>query len=178
MERRPFARRVLAVLLVAVLPGCSWIFVHKAPEEPIPRSPPLVCTSSAASPILDTVGTAILGATGVATTIVAASAKTTTGMLAVTSEQKTAGVLVGVALMGGATALGFSAAYGYDRTSECRGLKEAQLACVSGTEGACKALEAREPWRSGLSPGEACKDSAQCETGNVCQAGRCQPGRP
>lgn len=179
MERKPTATRVVvsSILLAAALPGCSWIFVHKAPEEPVPRSPPLVCTSSAASPILDTVGAVALGATG-ATTAIAAAAWSSSGFLSASSSDKVVGILAGVALMGGATALGFSAAYGYDHASECRGLKEAQLACLSGVEAACKALEAREPWRSGLSPGEACKDTAQCEAGNVCHEGRCQPGRP
>jgi hypothetical protein len=158
-------------------PACSWIFVHKAPEEPISPTPPLVCTSSAATPILDTVGAVLLGAAGAVTTI-GTAAWPSSGFLSMSSSDKAVGIGVGVAMMGGATALGFSAGYGYDKTSACRNLKNAQLSCVSGVEAACVALKNRTEWRTGKDAGEPCQDDAECQPGNSCFRGRCQPKQP
>jgi len=48
------------------------------------------------------------------------------------------------ALVGGSIVAG-SGLSGFQRTSECRGLKESQLECVSGVEAACVRLKERTP---------------------------------
>ena len=56
-------------LVVAGGRGWSWFFVNKPPRGPVEPSPPLACTSSVASPALDTVGIGVGGAaiaTGIA----------------------------------------------------------------------------------------------------------------
>ena len=65
--RTPF--RFVAVFGMVTLlhgSGCSWIFVTKVPELPVPPEPPVACTTSVASPVIDTVAAALVAAMGVA----------------------------------------------------------------------------------------------------------------
>ncbi len=48
--------------------------------------------------------------------------------------------VVGAGLVATAVPWGLSAAYGYEKTSDCQRLKEAQLSCASGIEEACRTL--------------------------------------
>jgi hypothetical protein len=69
------------------------------------------------------------------------------GIFCYSPQEKTDTTLVGVATMGAAVALGFSAAYGYSAMGECRGRQDMQLqlSCTSGVEEACRTLQERKP---------------------------------
>lgn len=153
MPRRLPSRCIAFVATVAVLEGtgCSWIFVTRAPELPVPLEPPVACTTSVASPVIDTVAGALVAAMGVA--FIAS------GTMPVApcsppdwcfGQDLSRGVTTGLAVTGGvllasAIPLAFSAGYGYARTADCRQLKESQLACVSGVEAACLTLKEQGP---------------------------------
>ena len=138
------------MLVLAFLPttGCSWLFVTKPPEPPRPASPPLECTTSVAWPVIDTVAAGLLAAPGVAT-LVAASPQATgtpcTSYCGLFSAMNTGIAVGGGVLVAAAVPLAFSAGHGYATTAECRQLKEAQLACVSGVETSCGALRIPAP---------------------------------
>jgi hypothetical protein len=147
-------RRALALLVLGALlgteSGCSWIFVHKAPAGPVEPVPPAECTSSVASPVLDTVGAALLGIIGGAAIVGGATAKCgpSTGFgvsLCTSSEQQALIIGGGLLVLGAGTALAFSAAHGYGTTAQCRHLKADQLSCISGVEDACQSLKQRTP---------------------------------
>jgi hypothetical protein len=63
--------------------------------------------------------------------------------------------------MAAAIPTAFSAGYGFSKTSDCRQLKEIQLACVSGVENSCAALR-------GKPAGEDCAEDVECGGGNIC----------
>ena len=153
MPPRLPSRCIALVASVAVLQGtgCSWIFVTKAPERPVPPEPSAACTTSVASPVVDTVAGAMVAAMGVAFIV--------SGTMPVApcsppdwcfGQDLARGVNTGLAVTGGvllasAIPLAFSAGYGYSRTADCRQVKETQLACVSGVEEACLTLKERKP---------------------------------
>jgi hypothetical protein len=56
------------------------------------------------------------------------------------SGLNTAGIVAGVVLGAAAVPLAYSAGFGYSTTAECRDLKDAQLACISGVEASCNRL--------------------------------------
>jgi len=125
--------------------GCSWLFVHKAPHGPVEPAPPVECTSSVAAPVIDTTGTVLLGASGLLLAGYGAAANPGDGGWGgPTYGEQAALIGVGVAAVGAAVALGFSAASGYSNAAECRHLKEAQLSCVSGVEVSCQGLKERK----------------------------------
>jgi len=141
-------RRVVVVLVaLALLPGagCSWIFVQKPPPEPIPVAPPLACTTSVASPVIDTVLAATAFGVGVGGIVSGTRPEPPCTPGTWCMKGLFSGVSTGIAVAGGvlvATAipLAFSAAHGYSTTAECRELKESQLACISGVEASCRRL--------------------------------------
>jgi hypothetical protein len=157
-------RRIVSALVACGLvpgTGCSWIFVNQPPAAPVPVTPPVVCTSSVASPVVDSVlAAAALGA-GIATAAMSSkSSGSCTGFGCIDmSGLNTAGIAVGVVLGVAAVPLGFSAAHGYSTTAECRELKATQLACVSGVEASCNRLMKDALERCERSSQEAC-DSA------------------
>jgi len=167
------------VLALTLLPatGCSWLFVAKPPEPPIPASPSIVCTTSVASPVIDTVAAGLLAGLGVATIVAAnpqASGTPCTDYCGL-FRGLTAGIAVGGAvLVAAAVPLAFSAGHGYATTSDCRRLKEMQLACVSGVEGSCAPLRGTSPSRQGKAAGEPCVEDVECREGRTCVQGRCQ----
>ena len=135
---------VVVALGLALMPGtgCSWILINKPPPEPVPVTPPVVCTTSVASPVVDTVlAVAALG-TGIAAIAMSSeSSGSCTGIGCVDlSGLNTAGVVAGAVIGAAAIPLAFSAGYGYSTTAECRELKDTQLACISGVEGSCSRL--------------------------------------
>jgi hypothetical protein len=135
---------VLVAVALALVPGtgCSWIFVHKPPPEPVPVTPPAVCTTSVAAPVVDTVLAAAALGTGIAA--IAMSSKSSgscTGFGCINmSGLNTAGMVAGAVLGVASVPLAFSAGHGYSTTEECRELKYAQLACISGVEASCDRL--------------------------------------
>jgi len=136
-------RRLVSILAgCALVPGtgCSWIFVNQPPSDPVPVAPPVVCTTSVASPIVDTVLAAAALGVGIATAAMSSkSGGTCTGSFGCMnmSGLNTAGTAMGVVLGLAAVPLAYSAGYGYSTTAECRELKASQLACVSGVEASC-----------------------------------------
>jgi hypothetical protein len=166
---------VLAALGLSLVPGtgCSWIFVNKPPPDPVPVTPPVVCTTSVASPVVDTVLAAAALGTGIA--VIAISSKSsgscTGGFGCIDlSGLNTAGMVSGVVLAATAIPLAFSAGYGYSTTAECRELKDTQLACISGVEASCSRL-----MKSAMDECEKSSQAACTSAGNAYRS--CQEGR-
>lgn len=129
--------------------GCSWIFVRKPPPGPVEAAPRLECTSSVVSPVLDTVGAVYAAGLGLYLMIVGIQSESHCSPSSPCSPEGYAFrgsiILAGATAVAAAVPLGFSAAYGYEKTSDCRRLKEAQLPCASGVEDACRTLQERRP---------------------------------
>ncbi len=137
-------RAMAAALALEVLStaGCSWLTVQRPPPGPIEATPPIECTSSKTSSVIDTVAAVLLGGVGVVTVVAGASAASSDSMFSGIG----AGVaVIGAGLVATAVPLGFSAAYGYEKTSDCQRLKEAQVSCTSGVEESCRTLQERRP---------------------------------
>jgi len=163
-------RGLATILALASLPtaGCSWLFVNKPPQQPILASPPIECTASQASPVIDTVMAVALAAGGVATIAVSEGARRNCSGWLSMCELNTAATVGGAILVAAAVPTAFSAGYGFSKTSDCRLLKEIQLACVSGVENSCAALR-------GKPAGEDCSADIECGGGNICFRGSCNP---
>jgi hypothetical protein len=161
-------RALATILALASIPtaGCSWLFVNKPPEPPTPASPPIECTASVAAPLIDTLAAALLAGAGVAGFIYGAQPDQCSGGCWFTLKSEAmAGAAVALA---SAVPLAISAGYGFSKTSDCRLLKEIQLACVSGVENSCAALR-------GKPAGEDCTADIECGGGNTCFRGTCNP---
>ena len=149
--RGPRVVAALVVLAMGPASGCSWIFVTRAPEPPVPSEPPVNCTTSVASPVVDTVAAALLAASGVALIVSGAYAVPPCSAPDWCFGQDLArGFATGFTVTGGvmlasAIPLAFSAGYGYATTADCRGVREAQLACVSGVETSCAGVRSVGP---------------------------------
>jgi hypothetical protein len=137
-----WSRGIAAMLALPSLPtaGCSWIFVNKPPREPTHATPPVECTSSVASPVIDTGAAGLLVGAGVAA-IVASSHEKANWIIDTKGMYMAGGILSFAA----AVPLAFSAGYGYSTTSECRQWKERHLACLGG-EPSCGSVDVRKPW--------------------------------
>jgi hypothetical protein len=90
--------------------GCSWIFVTKPPPGPVEAEPPVTCTTSAVSPVLDTVlaGLAVAGGITVIALSVPKSSSCTGGWCfdIDMSGFNTAGYITGGVLIAGAVPWG------------------------------------------------------------------------
>jgi len=118
-----FERRYPALLLVVVLlllPGCSWLFVDRLPEDHHSHRD-YDCTTSRTAPVVDT----ILTATNVASAIYVASLDNV--------KNKGPAVMLGLSV---AAIWASSAVSGFHATSQCREAKEDDgVATGSLTEG-------------------------------------------
>jgi hypothetical protein len=92
------------------------------------------------------VGGALLVASGAVMTYVGATYKDCPLFGgACTSNTQWWAILGGIGLAAAGVACGFSAAYGYSHTADCREVKRSQLSCISGVENACQSLKQRMP---------------------------------
>ncbi len=149
------SRAVRAVALAVALStesGCSWLHVNSPPRGPIDATPQVECTSSNESPTADTVWAVVLATAGVGLIVAGAASQSHSEPCgpnqwfcglgeSLVSPWRTAAFIAGGVSVAGAFSLGFSSAYGYSTTGECRDLKETQLSCISGVEAACRALK-------------------------------------
>lgn len=174
---------VTFLVAFALVPGtgCSWIFVSKPPPEPIPMTPPLACTTSVASPVLDTIFASAALGLGVGGIVAGTRPEPDCSSPSWCFNGLFRGLNTGVAIAGGmlvATAipLAFSAAYGYSTTAECRELTESQLACVSGVEASCLRLTI-DPGTTRSVPQSVPQNvGAPCASHDDCTGGaRCDP---
>jgi hypothetical protein len=166
---------VAMVLAFAAAPGtgCSWIFVDRPPPEPVPATTQVACTTSVASPVIDTTLAGLALGLGIAG-IVAGSHPAPacsgwcfgTGFL---TTVNTGTVVAGGVLVASAAPLALSAAYGYSTTAKCRELTDARLACVSGVESSCKRLTV-EP-QVAANVGVPCVVQEDCKGGTTCEPG-------
>jgi hypothetical protein len=99
---------LLLVVVLLLLPGCSWIFVDRLPENHGSRRE-YDCTTNRTAPVVDT----ILTATNLGSSLYVAGQDNV--------KNKEAAVTLGLAV---AVAWASSAVYGYRATSECREAKE------------------------------------------------------
>ena len=135
------SRFVALVGTVALLQGtaCSLIFIQKPPPGPVEPAPPVECTSSNEYPVIDSVvGWPVLLGGAYAVGYGGAPMFLANGAPLPIFWGGLAAMVAGSIIAG--SGLG-----GFQRTSECRGLKESQLECVSGVEAACVLLKARTP---------------------------------
>jgi len=171
-------RGIATMLLLAFLPftGCSWLFVTKPPEPPHPAFPPLECTSSVASPMIDTVAAGLLAGLGVATVVAARPGgrwHPVHGLLRplqrnlhgvhgrrcrADRRRRAAGVLGRSWVrdhLGLSTSEGDPARVPERRRDSC--------AVLRGS-----------PSRQGKAAGEPCAEGVECREGNTCFQGRCR----
>ncbi len=159
--------KVMALCLVAAT-GCSWALVQKRPPPPLEAAPPASCTSSLVSPIADTAAASILGLYGMAFVVWGIGDATCgPGEFLCSHGKAPAIIALGTLMLGAGVALGFSAMHGYSATSDCRLLKETQLACLSGLEGSCSALRGPAPREPDRRPAEECAGAAECEEASL-----------
>src|SRR5512137_2706377 len=113
-ERRRPGRPCLAAVALALLagPGCSWIASRRPPPGPIDPRAPLGCTDDYAAPVLDTVGAAFFGLTGVITTV-AGSAYAAGACPGCYGGSKVTPLALGLTALAGTALLGTSANHGY-----------------------------------------------------------------
>jgi hypothetical protein len=140
--RPPRARRAaLAVAILAAAPGCSWIFVQKAPSLPIPPDAPLGCTESVAVPALDIAGSAASGVVGILFVAAALSYPVVENCPpngdCITPGDRNGMVAVGASMVALGGVVAFSAAYGMSETSRCREAAGWKAGCLSGLEDDC-----------------------------------------
>ena len=159
------------VLLVCVLPlcGCSLIFVERPPAKHV-ESAHLTCTTGQALPILDTVFAGL----EVARTVYAATADQS--VYDKFPISRGADIALGV---GFAALFAASAGYGYVHTSMCVQLhgsespeETPQPPLGTATLAQTRRLAPQRP------RGPACTYDAQCEPTHVCEGGECIAYRP
>jgi hypothetical protein len=169
-------RLVCALGAFAAAPGtgCSWIFVNRPPPEPVPATTQVACTTSVASPVIDTTLAALALGLGIAGIVVGSNpAPACSGLCGVGSSivttVNTGTVVAGGVLVASAVPLAISATYGYSTTAKCRELTDARLACVSGVEVSCTRLtvEPQVPANVGV----PCVVQEECKGGTTCEPG-------
>lgn len=137
-------RRFAAIACLVASAGCSWITVAAPPKGPVAKDEKLTCTTSVAAPVTDTV-VGVLAVGGGGTALVSGIAAATCDSIdcAIAMPWAVLVATAGALLFGVGVMEAFSAADGFTKTADCRGLAEAQLACVSGVEASCAALRDR-----------------------------------
>jgi hypothetical protein len=173
--------RECAVALLLTTSACSWATMARPPPTPIEPVPPVACTTSRLAPALDTVGAVFLGVPGAITTGYGIATPVCSGFCLLEPESASAKgtiIAVGLILIGLGTMEAISAATGYSWASDCEGLQETQLACVSGVEASCARLRTPPPREGGKAPGEVCAEDVECRRDDACFRGRCQPRTP
>jgi len=153
-----------ATLLVAVLPGCSWLFVESPPVHH-ERLSYFDCTESRAAPIVDTalaVAYGLSGLVGLAAGVPGAHGETdgfgsdNIAMFAVSAAA--------------ATGFGLSAGYGFGATADCDQAK---------AKWAQRVLErpppppAQPPPPPGPALPRPCGSDADCAGDRICEQGAC-----
>jgi hypothetical protein len=144
--------RTLALALgLAVLPGCSWIFVE-GPPVGHERLRYFDCSTSRAAPIVDTVFGGLYGLAAVET--------------AVGNGSDSASVTVPIVLVEAAAAVvfGVSAVYGYGTTSKCDDAKE---------RWARRVMAAPPPAPRMPSGPRPCGSDVDCAGDRICERGAC-----
>ncbi len=148
--------RTLALALsLAVLPGCSWLFVE-GPPVGHERLRYFDCSTSRAAPIVDTVLGSIYGLAAVETAVDHGAG----------GSGETSSVIVPVVIMEAAAAVVFavSAVYGYTTTSKCDDAKERWA----------ERMSAAPPRASNAPSGpRPCGSDADCAGDRICERGAC-----
>ncbi len=176
-----YTLRESAAALLLATSACSWATMARPPPTPIEPIPPVACTTSRLAPALDTVGAVLLGVPGVITTAYGIATPVCSGFCLLQPQSngdKGTLIAVGLILAGLGTVEAISAATGYSWASDCEGLKETQLACVSGVETSCARLRTPPLREGGKAPGEACAEDVECRRDDACFRGHCQPRTP
>ncbi len=137
-------RRFAAIACLVASSGCSWITVAAPPKGPVAKDEKLTCTTSVAAPVTDTVvGALAIGGGGTALVSGIAAASCDSIDCAIGMPWAVLVATAGALILGFGVVEAFSAAHGYTTTADCRGLGQAQLACLSGVEASCAALRDR-----------------------------------
>ena len=137
-------RRIAAIACLVASSGCSWITVAAPPKGPVAKDEKLTCTTSVAAPVTDTVvGVLAVGGGGTALVSGIAAASCDSIDCAIALPWAVLVASVGALFLGFGVMEAFSAADGFTKTADCRGLGQAQLDCVSGVEASCAALRER-----------------------------------
>jgi len=140
---RPRLRAAWTLAAVLTMtPGCSWVFVARAPDLPTAPDVPAGCTRSALLPALDVAGGAVGGLLGILLFAMAVTTPVAADCPANDSSCLTPTDRTGlIAASAGTLALGalaaFSAAYGFSETERCREIAGWQAGCLSGFEDDC-----------------------------------------
>jgi hypothetical protein len=128
--RRPAL--TLGVLALG-LSGCSWVFVHSAPEPITTPQGPIDCTASNTAPAIDSACATV----SLAAMSAVLSNPSCTGSGCLNTTQFVATAVSSAAL---AVVCGFSAAQGFQKVNRCQKQQELSLWCRGGEVGACQKL--------------------------------------
>ncbi len=186
--RSGLGRRAVAIcccgLLLVMAPGCSFVFVRGAPSEP-PMDPVptarLECTESAVAPAVDTVlgvMSAVGAMIGIAGYAQGCDPPPKPGQWEILGRCWDRNMSGGIALAAGIPALVLlgSAVYGYVKTSRCRQVNAAIVACQSADLDACQWLSPPPPparLDRGLE-GDRCTSDGDCGTDLICRRNQCR----
>lgn len=129
-------RRLGPMLLMSALPACSFALVKGRPSPPVDPDSRFECTASPALPAVD-VALAVLSAGGGALALATAPQSPCSDYSCIAADTAKP---VGIAGLVVGAVFAASAAYGFVKTSGCRGAVAAQQACRAGDTGICASL--------------------------------------
>ena len=176
MTPRSLSRTALLVAVLHAASGCSWAFMHKAPEPVAAPNYPVECTSSRAAPVLDTICAGYFVANGIYWASQKSCASASFGESCVESGTKTTGVLLSAGL---AALCAAAAVSGYPNATKCEAVKAQNALCITGDEAACKRLNSSwtPPLKVPAAPAEpaaaGCTKDTDCKGSRVCDRGVC-----
>ena len=130
----------LSPILFLLHSGCSWAFMHRAPQTVEAPNYPVECTSSRAAPALDTICAGYFVVNGLVLATRTSCDQASPGQSCVESGTKTGGILLSAGL---ATLCAVSAGTGYGNANRCEAVKSANALCITGNEAACRQLNPR-----------------------------------
>jgi len=177
MALRETAKPILIVTTcVALLQGCSWLFVDAPPAHRAPAGQ-VACTRSKAAPVIDTV----VAAVQVGRTVFAIAQSEADYRDFPISRGADIGLGVGLTALFTA-----SAVYGYATTSACATAQNAAAASLAappplttaGSEAAAPSpASAPPPSTPVVAPAttRSCRFDAECSGDDTCRDGLCQP---
>lgn len=145
-----FPRIAALFCVIALLPGCSVLFVETVPDDYATR-PQFTCTTNVVAPALDTVATLGIGLTGFLTVTLAGVFSGIEG-----EDRNLTPLILAFALPAAVTA--GSAVYGFYETAACNAAIDQRNARYGGAP---------------MLVTQTCAYDTQCPGSQVCQAGRC-----
>ena len=129
-------RTIASLILVSVLPGCSFVLVRGGPSPPVDPNKDFECTTSPVAPAVD-VALAVLSGGGGAVALATAPHSPCSDYSCIGGDAVkglgVAGLVVGAVYLA-------SGVYGFVKTTGCKESLAAQRACLDGNRSMCVRL--------------------------------------